>query len=171
MRFQQLVREIESTLLEQHGGIPPMMGNPSPSPTGNGGKGGGERGGRIDSPQIGIGDTVRVGVLIQEGSKQRVQPYQGMVVARHRAGVHTTLTVRRVFQGVGVERVFPLHSPLLRSISVLKRARVRRAKLYYLRERVGKAARLASQLNDSASSACPTSAQTPQLRGVEGGAS
>ena len=152
MKFQPLVREIELTSLGQQGGIHPMIANPSPSPTGNGGKGGGERGGRIDSSQIGIGDTIRLGVLIQEGSKQRVQPYQGMVVARHRAGVHTTLTVRRIFQGVGVERIFPIYSPLLRDVSVLKRARVRRAKLYYLRERVGKAARLASRVNGSASS-------------------
>ena len=101
-----------------------------------------------DLPQISIGDTLRVGVLIQEGNKQRVQPYEGIVIAQHRAGIHTTITVRRVFQGVGVERVFTIHSPCLQSIQILRRAKVRRAKLYYLRDRIGKSTRLVTRLNE-----------------------
>ncbi len=98
-------------------------------------------------PEISIGDTVKVGVLIQEGNKERVQPYEGTVIAQHRAGVHTTVTVRRVFQGVGVERVFVIHSPLIKNIEILRRAKVRKAKLYYLRDRIGKGTRLTPKLN------------------------
>ena len=93
-------------------------------------------------PQICIGDTVKVGVLIQEGNKQRVQPYEGTVIAQHRAGLSTTITVRRIFQGIGVERVFTIHSPSIQDIQVVRSAKVRRAKLYYLRNRVGKGTRL-----------------------------
>ena len=93
-------------------------------------------------PMICIGDTIKVGVLIQEGDKQRVQPYKGTVIAQHRAGMNYTITVRRLFQGVGVEKVFPLHSPFIKNIEIIKRAKVRQAKLYYLRKRVGKATRL-----------------------------
>nr|AUJ22885.1 ribosomal protein L19 [Coccomyxa sp. SUA001] len=98
-------------------------------------------------PKISIGDTVKVGVLIQEGNKERVQPYEGTVIAQHRAGVHTTITVRRVFQGVGVERIFVIHSPLIKNIEILRRAKVRKAKLYYLRDRIGKGTRLTPKLN------------------------
>ena len=101
---------------------------------------------RNDLPLISIGDTVKVGVYIQEGNKQRLQPFQGTVIAQHRAGIHTTITVRKVFQGVGVERVFTVHSPCLQSVSVIRRAKVRRAKLYYLRDRVGKGTRLVTKL-------------------------
>lgn len=97
---------------------------------------------KSDLPDVQIGDTVKVGVRIQEGTKERVQPYEGVVIAMHRGSVNTTVTVRRVFQGVGVERVFLIHSPLIASIQILQRAKVRRAKLYYLRQRTGKAARL-----------------------------
>lgn len=100
-----------------------------------------------DLPEISIGDTVKVGILIQEGNKERVQPYEGTVIAQHRAGVHTTVTVRRVFQGVGVERVFVIHSPLIKNIEILRRAKVRKAKLYYLRDRIGKGTRLTPKLN------------------------
>lgn len=93
-------------------------------------------------PIISIGDTVKVGVLIQEGNKQRVQPYEGTVIAQHRAAMNSTITVRRIFQGIGVERVFTLHSPSLKNIEITKRAKVRKAKLYYLRKLVGKATRL-----------------------------
>ena len=93
-------------------------------------------------PVIYIGDTVKVGVLIQEGDKQRVQPYQGTVIAQHRNGMNSTVTIRRVFQGIGVERIFPLHSPSLKEIKIIKQANVRRAKLHYLRDRVGKGTRL-----------------------------
>jgi large subunit ribosomal protein L19 len=93
-------------------------------------------------PTIYIGDTVKVGVVIQEGSKERTQPYEGVVIAKRNSGINATITVRRVFQGIGVERVFLVHSPRIESIKVLRRSKVRRAKLYYLRDRVGKATRL-----------------------------
>ena len=93
-------------------------------------------------PEIKIGDLVRVGVAIQEGNKERVQPFEGTVIARHLAGSDSTITIRKVLQGTGVERVFPLHAPCVTSIQVLRRADVSRAKLYYLRERTGKATRL-----------------------------
>lgn len=93
-------------------------------------------------PKISIGDTVKVGVLIQEGNKQRVQPYEGTVIAQHKGGTNTTITVRKIFQGIGVERVFPIHSTCIQDIQVLRSAHVRKAKLYYLRGRVGKSTRL-----------------------------
>jgi len=95
-----------------------------------------------DLPTIYVGDTVRVGVRIQEGGKERVQPYEGTVIAKRNGGVNETITVRRIFQGVGVERVFLLHAPRVANIKVLRRGKARRAKLYYLRDRVGKATRL-----------------------------
>lgn len=95
-----------------------------------------------DLPTVDIGDTVRVGVRIQEGGKERVQPYEGTVIAMQNGGINETMTVRRIFQGVGVERVFLLHSPRVAKIDILRRGKVRRAKLYYLRDRVGKATRL-----------------------------
>jgi large subunit ribosomal protein L19 len=97
---------------------------------------------KTDLPTIHVGDTVRVGVLISEGGKQRVQPYEGTVIAMRNGGINETITVRRIFQGVGVERVFLLHSPRVASLKVLRRGKARRAKLYYLRNRVGKATRL-----------------------------
>ena len=100
-----------------------------------------------DPPLVQIGDTVKVGVLIQEGNKQRVQPYEGTVIAQHKAGINTTITVRRVFQGIGIERVFIVHSPLIKEVEVLKSAKVRRAKLYFLRDRIGKGTRLTRKLN------------------------
>ena len=93
-------------------------------------------------PAIYVGDTVRVGVIIQEGGKERTQPYEGVVIAMRNSGINKTITVRRVFQGVGVERVFLLHSPRIDSVKVMRRGKVRRAKLYYLRDRVGKATRI-----------------------------
>jgi len=97
---------------------------------------------KSDLPEIRIGDLVRIGVSIQEGNKQRVQPFEGTVIARHQAGLNSTITVRKTLQGIGVERVFPLHAPCITSIQVLRRADVSRAKLYYLRNRTGKATRL-----------------------------
>jgi large subunit ribosomal protein L19 len=97
---------------------------------------------KSDLPTIYVGDTIRVGVLIQEGGKERVQPYEGTVIAMRNGGISETITVRRVFQGVGVERVFLLHSPRVASITIVRRGKVRRAKLYYLRDRVGKATRI-----------------------------
>ena len=101
-----------------------------------------------DLPVISVGDTVRVGVYIQEGNKQRVQPYEGTVISQHKAGSNSTITVRKIFQGVGVERVFGIYSPSLQSVQLLRRAKVRRAKLYYLRDRVGKGTRLVAKLSD-----------------------
>ena len=93
-------------------------------------------------PNIYVGDTVRVGVRISEGNKERVQPYEGVVIAKRHGGIHQTITVRRIFQGIGVERIFLVHSPQVASIKVERRGKVRRAKLFYLRERVGKATRV-----------------------------
>jgi len=103
-------------------------------------------------PEISVGDLVKVGILIQEGNKERVQPYEGTVIAKHNAGSNTTITVRRVFQGVGVERIFLIHSPRVATIQVLSRSKVRRAKLYYLRNRVGKATRLKQKFTKVTSS-------------------
>jgi len=97
---------------------------------------------KSDLPDIYVGDTVRVGVRISEGNKERIQPYEGVVIAKRHGGLHETITVRRIFQGVGVERVFMLHSPQVASIKVERRGKVRRAKLFYLRDRVGKATRV-----------------------------
>ena len=97
---------------------------------------------KSDLPIIYVGDTIKVGVRIQEGGKERVQPYEGTVIAMRNGGINETITVRRVFQGVGVERVFLLHSPRVANIQILRRGKARRAKLYYLRDRVGKATRL-----------------------------
>jgi large subunit ribosomal protein L19 len=97
---------------------------------------------KSDLPTIHVGDTVRVGVKIKEGIKERVQPYEGTVIAMRNGGTNKTITVRKVFQGVGVERVFLIHSPLIDNIKIMRRGKVRRAKLYYLRDRVGKATRI-----------------------------
>ncbi|MBE9043293.1 50S ribosomal protein L19 [Pleurocapsales cyanobacterium LEGE 10410] len=97
---------------------------------------------KSDIPEIYVGDTVEVGVRITEGNKERVQPYKGTVIAKQNGGISETITVRKIFQGVGVERVFLLHSPMIDKIKVERRGKVRRAKLYYLRDRIGKATRI-----------------------------
>ena len=97
---------------------------------------------KSDLPTIHVGDTVRIGVKIVEGGKERVQPFEGVVIAKRNGGINETITVRRIFQGVGVERVFLLHSPRIAKIKIMRRGKVRRAKLYYLRDRVGKATRI-----------------------------
>jgi large subunit ribosomal protein L19 len=97
---------------------------------------------KSDLPDIYVGDTVRVGVRIREGNKERVQPYEGVVIAKRHGGLNETITVRKIFQGIGVERVFMLHSPQVASVQVERRGKVRRAKLFYLRDRVGKATRV-----------------------------
>jgi len=97
---------------------------------------------KTNLPKIYVGDTIKVGVRIQEGGKERTQPYEGVVIGMRGCGTGTTVTVRKVFQGIGVERVFLLHSPKVESITIIRRGRVRRAKLYYLRDRVGKATRV-----------------------------
>lgn len=93
-------------------------------------------------PEIHVGDTIKVGVKIQEGGKERIQPYEGTVIAKRNGGISETITVRRVFQGVGVERVFLIHSPRVATIQIIRRGKVRRAKLYYLRGRIGKSTRI-----------------------------
>lgn len=93
-------------------------------------------------PEFGAGDTVNVHVRVIEGEKERVQVFKGVVIRRRNGGPRSTFTVRKISYGVGVERVFPLHSPVLAKIEVIRHGRVRRAKLYYLRERRGKAARI-----------------------------
>lgn len=101
---------------------------------------------REEVPQFNIGDTVRVDVNIREGERERIQQFEGTVIARKGSGISETFTVRRVSYGVGVERVFPLHSPNVKAVKVVRHGRVRRAKLYYLRNRVGKAAKVKEQL-------------------------
>ena len=95
-----------------------------------------------NAPEIRIGDTVKVHVRIQEGEKSRIQVFEGTVIAKKHGGVSETFTVRRVAHGVGIERVFPLHSPAVDKVELVRHGKVRRAKLYYLRDRVGKAAKV-----------------------------
>ncbi|MDR3086325.1 MAG: 50S ribosomal protein L19 [Christensenellaceae bacterium] len=102
---------------------------------------------RTDIPEFTIGDTVRVQVKVVEGTRERLQAFEGTVIARRNGGSRETFTVRRVSYGIGVERTFPLHSPRVDSITVVRRGKVRRAKLYYLRERVGKRAKVKERTN------------------------
>ena len=97
-------------------------------------------------PEFNIGDTVRVHVRIQEGDKYRIQVFEGTVIAKKHGGVSETFTVRRVAHGCGIERVFPLHSPTVEKVEIVREGKVRRAKLYYLRDRVGKAAKVKSKI-------------------------
>src|SRR5512141_742352 len=97
---------------------------------------------RGDIPAFRVGDTVKVHVKIREGDKERVQVFEGVVIRHHKGTMGATFTVRKVSYGVGVERIFPVHSPQIDKIEILRRGRVRRARLYYLRERLGKAARI-----------------------------
>ena len=101
-----------------------------------------ERGNMVKRPAIKPGDTVRVHVKVREGDKERIQVFEGMVIGMHRGGERATVTVGKVSFGQGVERIFPLHSPIIDKIDVVRTARVRRAKLYFLRELKGKAARM-----------------------------
>ena len=97
---------------------------------------------RTDVPAFGPGDTLKVNVRVVEGTKERIQVFQGYVVKRQGSGLQETFTVRKLSSGIGVERTFPVHSPVLASIEVVTRGDVRRAKLYYMRDRIGKAARV-----------------------------
>jgi large subunit ribosomal protein L19 len=97
---------------------------------------------RMDILPFAIGDQVKVHVKIVEGNKERIQVFEGAVIRRRRAGVSSTFTVRKVSYNVGVERVFPMHSPMISKVEVIRKGRVRRAKLYYLRDRTGKAAKI-----------------------------
>ena len=97
-------------------------------------------------PDIAIGSTVRVHVKIREGERERIQTFEGTVIAKKGSGVSETFTVRRVSYGVGVERVFPVHSPNVEKVELVRKGRVRRSKLYYLRDRVGKSAKVKEKL-------------------------
>ena len=97
-------------------------------------------------PVIRIGDTVRVHNRIKEGNRQRIQMFEGTVIAKHGGGISETFTVRRVSYGVGVEKTFPIHSPNVEKVDIIRVGKVRRAKLYYLRDRVGKASKVKEQI-------------------------
>ena len=97
---------------------------------------------RLDLPDFGPGDTVKVNVKIKEGEKERIQAFQGVCISKRKGTTNASFTVRKVSYGVGVERIFPTHSPIIDSIEIVTRGRVRRAKIYYLRKLRGKAARI-----------------------------
>ena len=99
-----------------------------------------------EKPQVRIGDTVRVHVKVKEGSRERIQVFEGTVIAKKHGGIEETITVRRISYGVGVEKVFPIHSPSIDHIEVVRGGKVRRAKLYYLRGRVGKGAKVKERI-------------------------
>ena len=99
-----------------------------------------------EMPVINVGDTVRVHVKIKEGSRERIQVFEGIVIAKKHGGIEETITVRRISYGVGVEKVFPVHSPSIDHLEVVRNGKVRRAKLYYLRGRVGKGAKVKEKL-------------------------
>ncbi len=103
---------------------------------------------RQDIPEFRPGDTVRINVKVVEGTRERIQAFEGIVIKRKGSGLNETFTVRRISSGVGVERCFPVHSPRLESIKVMRKGRARRAKLYYLRKRTGKAATRIKERND-----------------------
>ncbi len=98
-------------------------------------------------PLIRIGDTVRVHNKIKEGSRERIQMFEGTVIAKHGGGISETFTVRRISYGVGVEKTFPIHSPNVEKVDIIRVGKIRRAKLYYLRDRVGKASKVKEQIN------------------------
>ena len=101
---------------------------------------------KADAPVVEIGSTVKVHVRIKEGEKERIQVFEGTIIAKNNSGIAETFTVRRVSYGVGVERVFPVHSPSVAKVELVRKGQVRRAKLYYLRDRVGKAAKVKEKI-------------------------
>ena len=101
---------------------------------------------RTDLPELCIGDTVKVHVKVKEGNRERIQVFEGTIICKKHGGISETFTVRRVSYGVGVERTFPVNSPKIAKIEVVRKGRVRRAKLYYIRERVGKAAKVKERI-------------------------
>ena len=101
---------------------------------------------KAEKPAFEIGDTIRIDVKIREGEREIIQAFEGTVIAKHGSGISETFTVRRVSYGVGVERVFPVHSPNVADIKIVRRGKVRRAKLYYLRDRVGKASKVKEKI-------------------------
>jgi large subunit ribosomal protein L19 len=117
-----------------------------------------EEGMRREIPSFSIGDTVRVFVKVVEGDKERIQPFDGVVIARKGSQVRETFMVRKISFGVGVEKIFPVHSPAVDKIEVLKRGRVRRAKLYYLRDKKGKAAKIREKERERVSPASKAAA-------------
>ena len=102
---------------------------------------------KADMPKVQVGDYVRVNVKIREGDKERIQAFEGTVIAMKHGGISETFTVRRVAHGCGIERVFPVHSPVVDKVEVVRTGKVRRSKLYYLRDRVGKAAKVKESIN------------------------
>ena len=115
---------------------------------------------RSDVPPFRAGDTVRVNVRVKEGEKERLQAFEGVCIARRGSGVSATFTVRKISNGVGVERIFPTHSPMLGVIAVVRRGIVRRAKLYYLRDVTGKAARIKERKRPTAAALAASAART-----------
>ena len=101
---------------------------------------------KAEPPVVEVGDTVRVHIKVKEGNRERIQVFEGIIIAKKHAGVNQTVTVRRISYGVGVEKTFPVHSPNVAKFEVVRNAKVRRAKLYYLRGRVGKAAKVAEKI-------------------------
>ena len=101
---------------------------------------------KAEPPEANVGDTVRVSIRVKEGSRERTQVFEGTVIAKKHGGIEETITVRRGSYGVGVEKVFPIHAPTVEKIETIRRGKVRRAKLYYLRDRVGKAAKVKENL-------------------------
>ena len=101
---------------------------------------------KAEPPVVAVGDTVRVHLKVKEGNRERIQVFEGTVIAKKRGGIEETFTVRRVSYGVGVEKVFPVHAPSIEKIELVRHGKVRRAKLYYLRSRVGKAAKVKEAL-------------------------
>jgi large subunit ribosomal protein L19 len=99
-----------------------------------------------EAPSVTVGDTVRVHLKVKEGNRERIQVFEGTVIAKKHGGINETFTVRRISYGVGVEKVFPLYSPIIEKVETVRRGKVRRAKLYYLRDRVGKAAKVKEKL-------------------------
>ena len=99
-----------------------------------------------EMPEVKIGDTVRVHVKVKEGSRERIQVFEGTVIAKKHGGIEETITVRRISYGVGVEKVFPIHAPSVEKIELVRHGKVRRAKLYYLRDRVGKSAKVKERI-------------------------
>lgn len=102
---------------------------------------------KVEIPILKVGDTIRLGVLIQEGAKKRTQYYEGLIINKENKGINLAITVRKVIQGIGIEKKFLVHSPLILSMEVKKSAKIRRAKLYYLRNLSGKASRLKQKFN------------------------
>jgi len=106
----------------------------------------GEQNMSAEKPSVNVGDTVKVHIKIKEGSRERIQTFEGTVIAKKHGGVQETFTVRRISYGVGVEKVFPIHSPKIAKVELVRKGSVRRAKLYYLRSRVGKSAKVKEKI-------------------------